>query len=88
VGYKVEDKLHLGLLKRKRLNTTALYGVSEKSFTAVFHMLLCGEHYETYTHKGVQTIHCSRCSAMDSLYAFKYKRFRNTRHTATFGIQL
>jgi hypothetical protein len=23
---------------------------------------------------------------MDSLYAFKCKRFRNTRHTVTFGI--
>jgi hypothetical protein len=26
------------------------------------------------------------CCKMDSLYAFKCKRFRDTRHTATFGI--
>jgi hypothetical protein len=25
---------------------------------------------------------------MDNLYAFKCKRFRNTRHTVTFGIPL
>jgi hypothetical protein len=30
----------------------------------------------------------SRCWTMDSLYAFKCKRFRNTRHTVIFGISL
>jgi hypothetical protein len=29
---------------------------------------------------------CGEC--YDSLYAFKCKRFRNTRHTAIFGIPL
>jgi hypothetical protein len=38
----------------------------------VFQMLLCEECYEN----------------VYSLYAFECKRFRNTRHTATFGIPL
>jgi hypothetical protein len=41
-----------------------------------------------FTLKSVQTIHRSRCQKMDALYAFKYKHFRNTRHTVTFGIPL
>jgi hypothetical protein len=34
---------------------------------------------------GVQTIHCSMCWRMDSLYVFKCKNFRNT---VTFGMPL
>jgi hypothetical protein len=42
---------------------------------------------KTFTLKGGQTVHRPRCW-MDNLYAFKYKCFRNTRHTVTFGIPL
>jgi hypothetical protein len=41
---------------------------------------------KTFTLKGVQTFHRSTSSTMDSLHAFKRKRFRNTRDTVTFGI--
>jgi hypothetical protein len=49
-------------------------------------MLLCGQCYENVYTYGVQTIHRSPSWTMDSLYAFKYRRFRNNRHTATFEI--
>jgi hypothetical protein len=39
---------------------------------------------KTFTRKGVQTIHRSTLYTVDNLYAFKYKRFPNTRHTVTF----
>jgi hypothetical protein len=43
---------------------------------------------KTFTLKGLQTIHRPASRMMDSFYAFKYKGFRTTRHTATFGIPL
>jgi hypothetical protein len=43
---------------------------------------------KTFTLKGIQAMHRSRCLTMDSLYAFWCKRFRNTRHTVTYGIPL
>jgi hypothetical protein len=44
---------------------------------------------KTFKLKGVQIIKFStRCWTMDSLYAFKCKYCRNTRHTVTFGIAL
>jgi hypothetical protein len=51
-------------------------------------MLLRGEFYENATLKGVQSVHRSTPWTMDSLYAFKCKRFCNIRHTVTFGIPL
>jgi hypothetical protein len=45
----------------------------------VFQMLLCRECYENYR---------SGCWTMDSLYAFKCKRFSNIRHIVTFAIPL
>jgi hypothetical protein len=41
-----------------------------------------------FTLKGLQTIHRSMRSTIDSSYAFKCKHFRNTHHTVTFGIPL
>jgi hypothetical protein len=38
--------------------------------------------------RGVQTIRCWTLLTMDSLCAFRYKSFRNTRHTVTLGIPL
>jgi hypothetical protein len=51
----------------------------------VFQMLLYGECY-----KNVYTYMCTNYPSfkMDSLYNFKYKRLRNTRHIVTFGIPL
>jgi hypothetical protein len=43
---------------------------------------------KTFTFKGTQTTHCSKCWMMDNLYTFKFKCFRNTRHKVTFGIPL
>jgi hypothetical protein len=43
---------------------------------------------KTFTLKGVQTIHRSRCWKMDRLYVFKHRLFCNTRHTVTFAILL
>jgi hypothetical protein len=43
---------------------------------------------KSFTLKGVQTIHRSTPWPMDSLYAFKRKRFRNSRHTVTFKMPL
>jgi hypothetical protein len=44
----------------------------------VFQMLLCDECYEN-----IYAWRRWRCLTMDSLYAFKCKRFRNTRYTVT-----
>jgi hypothetical protein len=43
---------------------------------------------KTFTLKGVQSIHSSRCLTMDTFYAFKCKSFRSTRHKVTFRIPL
>jgi hypothetical protein len=36
---------------------------------------------KTFTLKVEQTIHRLKCRTMNGLYAFKCKRFRNTRHS-------
>jgi hypothetical protein len=46
-------------------------------------MLLCDECYKKGLH-----LKAYKPWTIDSLYAFKYKRFRNTRHTVTFRIPL
>jgi hypothetical protein len=46
-----------------------------KSFTMIFQMLLCGECYENFTLKGVQTIQTWKTLKMDRFCAFKWKRF-------------
>jgi hypothetical protein len=43
---------------------------------------------KTFTLKGLQILRRWRCWTMDSLYAFKCKRFRNTHQTITFWILL
>jgi hypothetical protein len=43
---------------------------------------------KAFTLKGVQTTQHSSCWMMDSLYAFKCKRFRSTLHTGSFGTPL
>jgi hypothetical protein len=43
---------------------------------------------KTFTPQGLQIVQRLTPSVMGSLYAFKYKRFHNTRHTVAFGIQL
>jgi hypothetical protein len=43
---------------------------------------------KTFTLKGVQTIHRSKCWTLDSFYTFKCKCLRNSGHTATLGMPL
>jgi hypothetical protein len=51
-----------------------MQGVSKKSFTMVFQMFMASVT-KTFTLKGVQTIHRSRCLKIDSLYVLKCKLF-------------
>jgi hypothetical protein len=55
-------------------------GCVKKSSAMVFEMLLWGECYEN--------VYTRRRTNYPSFKMFKYKRFRNTLQTATFGIAL
>jgi hypothetical protein len=45
------------------------------------------ELYNGIPNVTVRRVLQKRLNLKDSLYAFKYKHFRNIRHTATFGLQ-
>jgi hypothetical protein len=51
----------------------------------VFQMLMCDECYEDGLRLKAYIL-SSRCWTMDSLYAFRCKRFRNTRQAVTFEL--
>jgi hypothetical protein len=61
-----------------------MQGVSKRALQRYSKCHYVASVMKTFTFKGVQTIHRST----PCLYAFKCKRFRNTRHTVTYGIQL
>jgi hypothetical protein len=70
------------------LNAAFIQDVSKRALQRCSKCYCVTSVTKTFTLKGVQIIHRLKCSAMDSLYAFKCKRFCNTRLTVTFGISL
>jgi hypothetical protein len=79
----------LGPLERTDLNQLIPCTIQDVSKAALQWYSKCycvASVMKTFTLNRLQTIHPSRCQAMDSLYAFKYKHFRNTGHTVIFGI--
>jgi hypothetical protein len=60
----------------------ALQGVSKRALQWYSKCFCMVSVTKTFTLKGGQTTHWSRCWTMVSLYSLKCKRFRNTRHTS------
>jgi hypothetical protein len=65
-----------------------IQGVSKRDFKWYSKCCCVASVMKTCELKDVRIIHRSRCCTISSLYTFNCKRFRNTRHTVTFGISL
>jgi hypothetical protein len=65
-----------------------IQGVLKRAFQRYCKRYCMASVTKTFALKGLQTINRSSSWTTDSLYAYECNRFRNTRHTVTFGIPL
>jgi hypothetical protein len=82
---KVRAAMRLHFLYPTYMQVTYRFRI--QTIYRVFQKELCSG-MKTFILKGLQTVHCSRCWIMASLYAFKCTHFPNTHHTETFGIEV